>query len=153
MEQQEQIQNTPPFNEDEWLRLLFLLNDTQSWLNDLVTQAVLQTPMKEKRKLFRKAYCLTVPILVHIIERHYYKVLRHPEKGKFTISVVEILCYLRDASAEQTTPVPGSACFQRSIKAEKTIGFDRWRQPTSLITVITDGCGRIITAFPGNRVL
>jgi len=152
MAQPDQIQNNPPFNEDEWLRLLFLLNDTQSWLNDLVAQAVLQVPVKDKKRLFRKTYCLTVLAVARIIERHYYKVLRHLGKAKFTIPVVEILCYLRDASVEEPEPVPGSPCFQRSLRAEKIIGFDPGHQLTNLITVLTDGCGRIITAFPGNRV-
>lgn len=151
MGQPKQIYNSPPFNEDEWLRLLFLLNDTQSWLNELVSVAVMQVPIKDKKKLFRKTYYLTVPALVHIIERHYYKGMRHPEKGKFTIPVVEILSHLRDASTEQTMPVSGSLYFQRVFDAGKVIGFDRGHQPTSLITVLTDSCGRIITAFPGNR--
>jgi hypothetical protein len=152
MEPPEQIPNTPPFDEDEWLRLIFQLNDTQNWLNELVSGAVIQVPIKDKKRLFRKTYYLTVPALTHIAERHYYKIMRHPEASKFTIPIVEILSHLRDASAEPTTPVSGSLLFQRVFDVGRVIGFDRGRQPTSLITVLTDGCGRIITAFPGNRI-
>jgi hypothetical protein len=152
MEQPEQIPNTPPFDENEWLKLIFLLNDTQNWLNELVSGAVIQIPLKDKKRLFRKIYYLTVPALTHIAERHYYKIMRHPEASKFTIPIVEILSHLRDASAEPTTPVSGSLHFQRVFDVGRVVGFDRNRQPTSLITVVTDGCGRIITAFPGNRI-
>ncbi len=98
MDQPEQIYNSPPFNEEEWLRLLFLLNDIQIWLNKLVSGAVMQVPIQNKKKLFRKTYYISVSVLTHIAERHYYKIMRHPEASKFTIPIVEILSLLRDAS-------------------------------------------------------
>lgn len=148
----ELTRNSPPFNEDEWIRLIFQLNDTQSWLNELIISAVIQAPMKDRKKLFRKTYYITIKALAHIIERHYYKILRYPETSKFTIPIVEILSFLRDASTEQTTPVSGSLNFQRVIDTGKVIGFDRNRLPTTYITILTDSGGCIITAFPGNRV-
>jgi hypothetical protein len=151
MEQPEQIPNTLPFNEEEWLRLVFLLNDSQNWLNDLIGGVAKQVPIKDKRRLFRKTYYLTVPALTHIAERHYYKIMRHPEASKFTIPFVEILSHLRDASTEPTTPVSGSLLFQRVFDVGRVIGFDRGHYQTSLITILTDGGGRIITAFPGTR--
>jgi hypothetical protein len=152
MEQPEQIPQGISFNEDEWLKLIFLLNDTQNWLNELVSGAVMQVPLKDKRRLFRKTYYISVPALTHITERHYYKIMRHPEASKFTIPIVEILSHLRDASAEPTTPVSGSLHFQRVFDVGRVIGLDRSRQQTSLITILTDSAGRIITAFPGNRI-
>ncbi len=50
MEEQEPIRNTPSFNEDAWIKLVFLLNDTQDWLNELANVAVMQVPMKKFRK-------------------------------------------------------------------------------------------------------
>jgi hypothetical protein len=151
MELPEQMPNTPPFNEDEWLKLIFLLNDTQNWVDELIRAAAQQVPIKDRRRLFRKTYYLTVPALTHIAERHYYKIMRHPEASKFTIPFVEILSHLRDASAEPTTPVSGSLLFQRVFDVGGIIGFDRGHNQTSLITILTDGSGRIITAFPGTR--
>lgn len=151
MEQPEQIHNSPPFDEDEWLRLLFLLNDTQNWLNELVSGTVMQVPITGKKRLFRKTYYINVPALTHIAERHYYKIMRHPEASKFTISFVEILSCLRDASTEPTMPVSGSLHFQRVFDVGRAIGFDRSHRQTSVITILTDSVGRIITAFPGIR--
>lgn len=151
MEQSAQIPNIPPFNEDEWLRFVFLLNDTQNWLDELIRAVAQQVPIKDKSRLFRKTYYLTIPSLTHIAERHYYKIMRHPEASKFTIPFVEILSHLRDASIEPTTPVSGSILFQRVFDVGSVIGFDRGHCQTSLITILTDGGGRIITAFPGSR--
>lgn len=148
--QSEVIHNSPPFNEDEWLRLIFLLNDTQNWLNELINGAVMQVPMKDRKKLFRKTYYISVSALAHILERHYYKIPRRPATSKFTVPVTEILSRLRDAFTGSTAPILGSLNFQRAIDVGSIIGFDRDRQPTTYITVITDSGGRIITAFPGN---
>jgi hypothetical protein len=54
MDQPIEILNKPPFSEDEWLKLIFLLNDTQDWLNEMVSGAVMQLPMNNKKRLFRK---------------------------------------------------------------------------------------------------
>lgn len=150
MENPEQIYNLPPFNENEWMRLIFLLSDTQDWMNDLAMNAIMQVPMKDRKKLFRKTFYISVTALAHIIERHYYKIHRHPETSKFTVPLIEILAYLRDASKEETTPIPGSLNFQRTIDTQKIIGIDGDHLPTSLITILTDNGGRIITAFPGS---
>ncbi|HJU45407.1 MAG TPA: hypothetical protein VJ647_01425 [Chitinophagaceae bacterium] len=152
MNSPEHSHNHPPFNEEEWLRLIFLLNDTQHWINEMITNALLQVPMKDRKKLFRKTYYMNIAALTHILERHYYKIPRHPETSKFTISIIEILTYLRNASTEVATQVPGSLTFQRVIDAGTVIGFDRNRIPTSHITVLTDSGGRILTAFPGNKL-
>ena len=149
MDQPIEISNQPQFNEEGWLKLIFLLSDTQDWLNELVSNAIMQVPMKSRKRLFRKNYYITISSLAHILERHYYKIPRHPESSKFTIPVPEILSHLRDISAEPGTPTPGSLDMQRTVNVNKTIGFDRHQLPTSNITVLTDSGGRIITAFPG----
>jgi hypothetical protein len=149
MDQPIEIPNKLPFNEDEWLKLIFLLSDTQDWLNEMVSGAVMQLPMNNKKRLFRKTYYITISSLAHILERHYYKIPRHPDSGKFTIPIPEILSHLRDISSEPGTPIPGSLDLQRTVNVHKVIGFDRNQLPTTYITVLTDSGGRIMTAFPG----
>ena len=149
MEQVEPIKNNPPFNEEAWIKLIFLLSDTQDWLNELTGNALMQVPMKNRKRLLRKTYYLTVSTLAHILERHFYKIPRHPETSKFTIPVPEILSYLRDISAEPGIPIAGSLDFRRVVNVGKVIGFDRDQLPTTYITVLTDSGGRITTAFPG----
>lgn len=137
------------FDEAGWLRLLFLLNDTQTWLDDMSKEAFQQLPVGEKKKFLRKHYYLSVPALAHILERHYYKIGRYPHAGKFTIPVADILHYIRDACSLPVSPVPGSLNFQRVLDAGKNIGYDKNGQPVQVITILTDGGGKIITAFPG----
>jgi hypothetical protein len=145
----EQIQNVPPFNEESWIKLIFLLSDTQDWLNELATGAIMQMPMKGRKRLLRKTYYLPLSSLAHILERHYYKIPRHPETSKFIIPVPEILSHLRDVSGEPGLPIAGSCDLRRTVNVHKVIGFDRDQLPTTYITVLTDPGGRIITAFPG----
>jgi len=83
------------------------------------------------------------------LERHYYKIHRHPGTSKFTVPLTELLAYLRDASIEPATPIPGILSCKRTLQADKTIGIDYEQLPTNLITVLTDPGGTIITAFPG----
>ena len=137
------------FNEPEWLKLLFLLADTQSGLDDLHKQLFAQLPIENKKKLFHKNFCLTPQSLAHILERHYYKIPRHPQTGKFHISVIEIVHYIREAVDISVTPIPGSGNFQRVIHTGKPVGFDRSGESVTCITIITGINGKIITAFPG----
>ncbi|NLU90624.1 adhesin [Chitinophaga sp. Ak27] len=83
------------------------------------------------------------------MERHHYKIPRHPSVSKFTIPVIDILSLLRDAFTAPISPVSGSLNFQRVINTGNIIGFDYNQLPTSFLTVLTDSGGRIITAFPG----
>jgi hypothetical protein len=149
MDQPIETSNQPPFNEEAWLKLIFLLSDTQNWLNEIVSEAFMQLPMNNKKRLFRKTYYITISSLAHILERHYYKIPRHPDSGKFTIPISEILSHLRDISSEPGTPIPGSLDLQRMVNVHNVIGFDRNQLPTTYITVLTDSGGRIMTAFPG----
>src|SRR5688572_3834105 len=137
------------FNEQEWIRLLFLLSDTQSWLDDMCRDAIAQLPISEKKRFLRKNYYLTIPVVAHILERHYHKIGRHPQVGKFTIPVVDILDYIRDGFSLPVNPVPGYPNFQRIKDAGKPIGYDKTGAITTIMTILTDGGGKIITAFPG----
>jgi hypothetical protein len=140
----------PPFDEEAWIRLIFLLSDTQDWLTEMVMGAVMQVPMKQRKNLFRRGYYITVAALAHILERHYHKVHRHPDTSKFTIPLPEILSYLRDMAKEPGTPIAGSIDFRRTANLHKVIGYDRNHVSTTFITILTDNGGRIKTAFPGN---
>jgi hypothetical protein len=140
------------FNEQEWLRLLYLLADTQTWIDDMAKECFRQLPVADKKKFLRKTYYLTAPALVHILERHYYKINRYPHAGKFHIPVIEILHYIREAYSAPPSPVCGSLNFQRTIHAESSIGHDKNGNATNAITILTDAGGKIITAYPGPLV-
>lgn len=143
------MKGTVSFNEEEWIRLVFLLSKTQTWVNELAISTMMQVPIRDRKRLFRKNYYLSITALAHIIERHYHKVPMHPCTSKFTIPLPELMQYLRDASKKPATPVPDSENLQHVIKCPHIIGFDNDQLPTSIITVFTDNAGRIITAFPG----
>jgi len=138
------------FNEAQWLKLVFLLADTQQWINDMARDAFLQLPVTDKKKCFRKNYYLTAEAMAHIIERHYYKINRHPQTGKFHIPVTEIVQLIRDAAELPVSPVPGSLHLQRSLQVDPVIGYDKDGNPANNITIITDTGGKIISAFPGS---
>jgi hypothetical protein len=137
------------FNEEEWLKLLFLVSDTEQWVDDLWFRIFHCLPVADKKKLLRRTYYLTAPVLAHILERHYYRIPRHPGTAKFTIPVPGILHWLREASAEPVEPLPGTLNYKRIFKAPSSIGFDQQGQPTCFITILTDAGGQIVTAFPG----
>jgi len=72
-------QNTnTSFNEAQWLQALFLLADTQTWLQQLQEGLIWQLPVKNRKKLLRQGWYLSAKALAHILERHYYKAPRHP---------------------------------------------------------------------------
>lgn len=141
--------NNTTFNEPEWIKLLFLLADTQQWVNNLCQQTFHALPLEKKEKLQRKTYHLGPTALAHIIERHYYKIPRHPGTGKFNIALPVILQHIREAGSIEPIPVAGSLHLQRLYKAAEPVGFDKNGEPTAAITIITDAGGAIITAFPG----
>jgi hypothetical protein len=138
------------FNEAEWLKMLFVISDTEQWLDDLSYRLFRCLPVPDKKKLFRRTYYLTAGALAHIIERHYYKIPRHPGAGKFTIPLADILHHLRGGSSLPVEPVSGSLHSKRVVEAPDTIGIDKDGLPTCLITILTDAGGQIITAFPGS---
>ena len=135
------------FSEPEWLKLLFLLADTQEWLNDMNKELFLQLPIPKKR-FIRKDYYLSAPVLAHILERHYYKINRYPHTGKFNIPVTDILKYIRDAYEVVPVPIAGGN-LQRTFYAPAPIGHDKQGNETHVITILSDAGGKIVTAFPG----
>src|SRR5260221_10240015 len=85
------------FDEEQWLKILFLISDTQKWLDEIQQEIIFQLPIGNRKKLFRRTFYITAASLAHILERHYYKIPRYPTVSKFTIPIIEILSYLRDA--------------------------------------------------------
>ncbi|HEX5155399.1 MAG TPA: hypothetical protein VFW07_28350 [Parafilimonas sp.] len=140
---------TGGLNEDQWLNALFLISDTQTWLDEMQARLMHQLPVKNRKKLLRKAHYLTATALAHILERHYYKIHRYPNTGKFTISIAAIVCCIRDAIDQPAAPVPNSGNLQRIADTGQHIGFDQYGRTTNIITVLSDAGGKIITAFPG----
>jgi len=141
------------FNEPEFIKLLFMLADTQAWISNMEKDLFYQLPLQEKCKLFRKTYYLSATALTHILERHYYKISRHPACGKFTIDVPTIVHWIKEAFAAEPSAINGSLNFKRTMDTGTQIGFDKEGQSTTCITVITEPGGAVKTAFPGQYQL
>jgi len=137
------------FDEEQWLKLIFFLGDTAKWIDEQQRLLFQLVPVNGSEKLHRKTFYLSAAAFAHIIERHYYKIQRHPCTAKFTIPVIDILTCLRDSSSLPSEIVTGTINLQRILDANQIIGYDRLGQNTSVVTVITDPGGNIITAFPG----
>lgn len=126
------MNTTQTFNEAEWLRLLFLLNDTRAWLEEMEISLLYQLPLDCKSRLLRKTYYLSVKSLAHILEKHYYKISRHPGCSKFTIRIPEIVHYIREAFHAEASPAYSSLNFQRSMHTGRVIGYMREGKETSV---------------------
>jgi hypothetical protein len=137
------------FNEEQWLHLLFLISDTQTWLDEVQAKLIYALPVKNRKKLLCRSHYLTAPALAHILERHYFKIPRYPNAGKFTIPVTGIVSYIRDVVSQAASPIVNSCNMQRVLDTKQIIGFDKYGKPVSTITVVCDTGGKIVTAFPG----
>jgi len=136
-------------NEAEWLRLLFLISDTVSWIQEMEKSLLYQLPGADKSKLFRKTYYLPATSLAHLLEKHYYKIGRHPGCGKFTITIANIVYWIKEAGYAEPQSISGSLNLKRCMDTGTVIGYNREGERTTFITVITDAGGTIKTAFPG----
>lgn len=143
------MEDSKYFDEAQWMRILFLISDTDKWLRQTEANHFYQLPLKHHKKLLRKSWYLSAAALAHIIERHYYKIARHPSTGKFTIDISSIAAYVRDAFHQEAFAVPQSCNVQRVLDTESVIGYDGSGNSVTVITVISDNSGNIITAFPG----
>jgi hypothetical protein len=140
------------FNETEWTKILFLLADTRAWLDELEKDLLSSLPVQGKCKLFRKTFYLSPTSLAHLLERHYYKISRHPGCGKFTIDIPAIVHWIRESFFSEPSAIAGSLNFKRTLDTLTQIGFDKDGRSTTSITVITDPGGEIKTAFPGKYI-
>ncbi len=136
-------------NEPELIRLLYALADIQQWISDLTSAALTHVPHMGKKKLQKLDYYLSVAALVHILERHYYKIPRHPGAGKFCIPISSILDYIRQAKDCPRQNAPNHSGSYRILHCDAVIGYDQQGNNTNCLTVFTDAKGNILTAFPG----
>jgi hypothetical protein len=90
--------------------------------------------------------------LVHILERHYHKIPRHPGAGKFFIPISSILDYIRQAKNCTQHNAPNHSGSYRILECNTEIGYDQEGRYTVYLTVFTDIKGNILTAFPGRFV-
>src|SRR5689334_9557036 len=96
---------SPMYNEPEFIKLIFLLADTQDWISALAKDAFLQLPVKDKSKLARKTFYLSIKAIAHILEKHYYKINRYPQSGKFTIPLTGIIEKIKEAADQTSEPI------------------------------------------------
>src|SRR4051812_47605584 len=111
------------FNEAEFIRLLFLLSDTQQWMMQMNNSLMAQVPVPGKQRLFKKSFFLSVPAFAHIIERHYYKINRYPGSGKFTIDIPQVLYWIKESIDILPKPQAGTTNFYRQLETNCQIGF------------------------------
>ena len=135
-------------NENELLRMLQLLADTQCWLNELGLQCVHGLHPPAVKLLNAKTYRLSITALAHIIERHYYKSMRHPGTGKFNISLAAIIDHIKTAAESEALPIKGNINFKRCIQLPQPIGINKLGEVAYRLVVITDATGSIVTAYP-----
>lgn len=140
------------YSEPELIRLLYTLADIQQWISDLSSAALSQVPHMSKKKLQKLDYYLSPAALVHILERHYHKIPRHPGAGKFCIPISSILDYIRQAKNCTQHSAPNHSGNYRILDCNTEIGYDQEGRNTSYLTVFTDSKGNILTAFPGRFV-
>ena len=139
------------FNEAEWIRLLFMISGTQLWIEEMEKRIIYLVSFEEKKKLFKSAYYLSASACAHILEKHYYRIPKHPESSKFTIPIHEILHYIREAGYITPRNISGSLNYERIMEVDRPIGFNINGELTCIITIITDASGYIKSAFPGRR--
>ena len=132
------MQQYKDYNEDQWIKTIFLLSDMQGWF--LETEKILfyQLPIGYKKKLFRHDYYMSCRAMAHILERHYYKISRHSNCSKFTIPLMDIVSCIMKAAQQPTRPIPNSVYLQRTITEPEDIGLDKYGHPVHTITVITE---------------
>lgn len=130
------------------MRMVMLLADTQSWLNEMCTQTIQHIHPSAGKLLTGKNYRLSICAFAHIIERHYYKTMRHPGTGKFTIPITAIIDHIKEAGLIEPEHIKGSANFRRTLQLTYQAGICKNGDPAFSITVITDATGAIITAYP-----
>ena len=83
-----------------------------------------QLPSADKSKLYRKAYYLPLTSLEHVLEKHYYKIVRHPGCGKFTIDIANIVYWIKEAFHTEPQGNSGSLNFRRCMDTGTVIGYN-----------------------------
>ena len=86
----------------------------------------------------------------HTMDGHLDDGNPHPGKSLFNSdqNISQLIMDAQDTAAEAQKRGPRSN-FQRIVNAGRGIGVEQSGNQTSIYTVITDGAGRLVTAFPG----
>lgn len=101
-------------------------------------------------KLLNPAINITDNGLAHTIDRHTINgVSKWASKSKF-YNASEVETLIRQGTQLPLTRL-ANGNFSRTVNAGRKIGIDRTTgSPTSIYTIITDGKGNLVTAFPGS---
>lgn len=135
------------FREEEFIAHINNLYRLQNEINKLSKRAMWLIPGDRQTRFFPSTYYLTAVALSHILDRHYFKVPRYPDKSKFTIPVPEIVRYIRMAFLVPDEPISGLQ-RHRIMPTGVTIGRSHDGRPCQHIAVISDVYGYIRTAYP-----
>lgn len=136
-----------PFNEDDFISVLNNTHRIRQQVDQLSKRLMWLIAEDLKTRYFPASYYLSAYSLSHILDRHYYKFDRYHDKAKFTISVSEIVKYIRMGATVHAERIPGkSEC--RIINAGRVIGMSASGTPCRYISIITDAYGYIRTAYP-----
>lgn len=136
-----------PFQEEEFIAHINNLYRIQKEIGKLSKRAMWLIPGDRQNRFFPSTYYLTAVALSHILDRHFYKVPRYPDKSKFTIPVQEIVRYIRLAFLVPDEPIIGMR-RQRIMETGVNIGRSHDGQLCQRIAVISDVYGYIRTAYP-----
>ncbi|MBO9659080.1 MAG: hypothetical protein J7527_09670 [Chitinophagaceae bacterium] len=136
-----------PFHEAEFIYHINNMFRMKKELDGLAKRVMWMVPGGKQTRYFPSSYYLSAFTLSHILDRHYHKVPRHPEKSKFTIPIPEIVKYIRMAFPQPTGPLIGH-CRERILPTGLTIGWNEEQEPCQSIKVVSDLYGNIRTAYP-----
>ncbi len=136
-----------PFNEDDFISALNNVHRTRKELDNLARKLLWMIPGDKRMRYFPCSYYLTAYSLSHILDRHYHKINRYPNKPKFTIPVPEIVELIRMGS-EQQTEIIAEHGYRRTLYIGRSIGLSSNKQPCYSIVILTDWSGYIRSAYP-----
>ncbi len=154
------------FDDASWLRMIYLISETQAWLNQLETYSFHRLPFTGRHRLTQQGFRLSATVLARVADRCTHA-KQPPKPGWFSVPVMELLpllIRLNSARPERLDPrgkgnersradddprTDGNALFTRTLDTAGIIGMDRRGLATSMLTVIQDSSGRILAVLPG----
>jgi len=134
------------------VKQLYLLGEIQRWINEVSGDLINYVPSPQSKGSIKDGIYLTAAALYNILTEHHHKIQKLSGNARFTIPVVDILMFLREAAQEPVSEVAGTMLFQTIINTGKMIGYDRNNFPTCFFTIISEPGGKVVTAYPGFSV-
>ncbi|WP_198032228.1 RHS repeat-associated core domain-containing protein [Mesorhizobium sp. LNHC252B00] len=109
----------------------------------------LKAVVKETPLLLNPSIKITAKGLKHTVDRHTINsISKYADKSKFSNG--EDVESLIDLATQQKATVQPNGNFVRTLDVNRDIGVDRSTgQPTSVMSVVTNPKGELVTAFPG----